>query len=75
MTTNADKNLYVQNSELYIYPTLTSDEIGTSAIFNNGNYTLSVRITSHLHSTSPDVTHIGMYDKEHDSVYRPFKWR
>lgn len=49
MTTDSDKNLYVKNGQLYMYPTLTSDEIGTSAIFNNGNYTLKVCITSHLH--------------------------
>jgi len=40
MTTTFDKNLFAQNGQLYIYPTLTSDEIGTDAIFNGGSYKL-----------------------------------
>lgn len=57
MTTTFDKNLFVQNGQLYIQPTLTSDEIGKDAIFNGGNYTLSVRISppSSL-SSLPDST-------------------
>lgn len=43
MTTTFDKNLFVQNGQLYISPTLTSDEIGTDAIFNGANYSLNVR--------------------------------
>ena len=42
MTTTFDKNLFVQNGQLYIHPTLTSDEIGNDAIFNGGSYSLSV---------------------------------
>ena len=44
MTTSADKNLFVQNGQLYITPTLTSDEIGNDAIFDGGSYSLGVRI-------------------------------
>lgn len=40
MTTNLDENLYIKNGQLYIMPTLTSDEIGTSAIFDGSTYTL-----------------------------------
>jgi hypothetical protein len=43
MTTTLDKNIFVQNGQLYISPTLTSDEIGNDAIFNGGTYTLDVR--------------------------------
>lgn len=43
MTTTFDKNLFVQNGQLYISPTLTSDEIGNDAIFNGGSYNLDVR--------------------------------
>jgi hypothetical protein len=43
MTTSFDKNLFVQNGQLYIYPTLTSEEIGNDAIFNDGSYKLDVR--------------------------------
>lgn len=61
MTTSSDKNLFVQNGQLYIHPTLTSDEIGTDAIFNDGSYKLDVRIQPlspsfvviELHLTSP----------------------
>jgi hypothetical protein len=42
MTTASDKNLFVQNGQLYIHPTLTSDEIGSDAIFNGGSYELGV---------------------------------
>jgi len=40
MTTDSSDNLYVQNGQLYILPTLTSDEIGTQAIFDGGKYVL-----------------------------------
>jgi hypothetical protein len=43
MTTTFDKNLFVQNGQLYISPTLTSDEIGNDAIFNGGSYKLDAR--------------------------------
>jgi hypothetical protein len=39
MTTDFDNNSYVQNGNLYIMPTLTSDAIGSEAIFT-GNYTV-----------------------------------
>jgi len=44
MTTASEKNLFVQNGQLYIHPTLTSEEIGNDAIFNDGRYELNVRI-------------------------------
>ncbi|KAI0070922.1 concanavalin A-like lectin/glucanase, partial [Panus rudis PR-1116 ss-1] len=40
MTTNKPENLKLQNGQLYLIPTLTSDEIGKDAITNKGNYTL-----------------------------------
>jgi beta-glucanase (GH16 family) len=40
MTTNKDNNLFVRNGQLYIVPTLTSDEIGRDAIFDGYTYTL-----------------------------------
>ncbi|KAF8737453.1 hypothetical protein AX14_012841 [Amanita brunnescens Koide BX004] len=38
MTTNSPTNLYLQNSQLYIYPTMTSDTVPN--VLNGGNYTL-----------------------------------
>ena len=46
MTTTFDKNLFVRNGQLYISPTLTSDEIGNDAIFNGGSYKLDVCLHS-----------------------------
>src|ERR1700737_4407941 len=40
MTTTSSSNLYTANSNLYIVPTLTSNEIGVDKIFDGGNYTL-----------------------------------
>ena len=40
MTTALDQNLFVQNGELFIMPTLTSDVVGKSAILDGGKYTL-----------------------------------
>lgn len=40
MTTALDTNSYVQNGNLYIMPTLTSDVIGYDRVLNGGNYTL-----------------------------------
>lgn len=40
MTTNSQDNLYIHNNQLYIMPTLTSDEIGKDAVINGGSYTL-----------------------------------
>lgn len=41
MTTAEDENLFIRNGQLYIMPTLTSDEIGTDAIFNGHTYNLT----------------------------------
>ncbi|THU82609.1 concanavalin A-like lectin/glucanase [Dendrothele bispora CBS 962.96] len=38
ITTNSDDNLKVQNGQLYIIPTLTSDSIGTDKIFDGFTY-------------------------------------
>lgn len=56
MTTTFDKNLFVQNGQLYINPTLTSDEIGNDAIFNGGSYKLDgcTNSTSSLCSVNSD---------------------
>ncbi|PIL27287.1 hypothetical protein GSI_10434 [Ganoderma sinense ZZ0214-1] len=40
MTTTSDSNLFVQDGQLYIMPTLTSDVIGRDAIFDGGSYSL-----------------------------------
>lgn len=40
MTTDSSSNLYLSNGQLYIMPTLTSDTIPSSSIFNGGNFTL-----------------------------------
>ncbi|KAI0782755.1 concanavalin A-like lectin/glucanase domain-containing protein [Abortiporus biennis] len=40
MTTNYDKNLQIQNGELYIIPTLTSDEIGGGSVNDGYTYPL-----------------------------------
>lgn len=40
MTTTKDKNLFIQNGQLYLAPTLTSDEIGKDAIFSGYTYPL-----------------------------------
>ncbi|KAH8107555.1 hypothetical protein DFH11DRAFT_1170417 [Phellopilus nigrolimitatus] len=41
MTTDTSENLYIKNGQLYIMPTLTSDEIGAAAIFDGHTYNLS----------------------------------
>lgn len=41
MTTSSSDNLYIKNGQLYIMPTLTSDEIGTDAIFDGTSYNLT----------------------------------
>ncbi|EJD07749.1 uncharacterized protein FOMMEDRAFT_116159 [Fomitiporia mediterranea MF3/22] len=41
MTTDSSDNLYIKNGELYIMPTLTSDEIGASSIFDGYTYNLT----------------------------------
>lgn len=72
MTTTFDKNLFVQNGQLYIQPTLTSDEIGKDAIFNGGNYTLSVRISPRhpfRHYRTPhDTISRGVQTQQHPHV-------
>ncbi|GBE84302.1 glycoside hydrolase family 16 protein [Sparassis crispa] len=40
MTTTDSKNLYVNNGELYIMPTLTSDEIGEGSVLDGYTYPL-----------------------------------
>ena len=41
MTTASDTNLFTRNGQLYIFPTLTSDEIGTDAVLNGRTYNLT----------------------------------
>ncbi|OCB92028.1 hypothetical protein A7U60_g659 [Sanghuangporus baumii] len=41
MTTDSSDNLYIKNGQLYIMPTLTSDEIGESSIFDGYTYNLT----------------------------------
>ena len=40
MATASDSNLFVQDGQLYILPTLTSDVIGRDAILDGGSYSL-----------------------------------
>ncbi|EMD36207.1 glycoside hydrolase family 16 protein [Gelatoporia subvermispora B] len=46
MTTNKDKNLFLQDSELWIVPTLTADEIGNSSVFDGYTYDLGDACTT-----------------------------
>ncbi|KAI0946598.1 hypothetical protein AcW1_010027 [Taiwanofungus camphoratus] len=46
MTTTKSKNLYVSDGQLYIMPTLTSDEIGEGSIFNGYTYDLGGACTT-----------------------------
>ena len=41
MTTDDSKNLYIKNGELYIMPTLTSDDIPASQVLNGGSLNVS----------------------------------
>jgi beta-glucanase (GH16 family) len=41
MTTGSSNNSFIQNSQLYIVPTLTSDVIGRNAIFDGYTYNLT----------------------------------
>ena len=41
MTTESDENLYIKNGQLYIMPTLTSDEIGQDSVLNGYTYNLT----------------------------------
>ncbi|KAI0791239.1 concanavalin A-like lectin/glucanase domain-containing protein [Abortiporus biennis] len=41
MTTNSQNNSFVQDGHLYIVPTLTSDVIGSDAIFNGYTYNIT----------------------------------
>jgi hypothetical protein len=78
MTTSADKNLFVQNGQLYITPTLTSDEIGNDAIFDGGSYSLGVRIpvpppTVPFGVTEPHVTSpLGLHQLNGIRVFHQF---
>lgn len=40
MTTDSSKNLFISNNQLYIMPTLTTDVLSSSQIFDGANYTL-----------------------------------
>ena len=42
MTTASSNNLYIKNGQLYIFPTLTSDEIGTDAVLGNTKTTYNL---------------------------------
>ncbi|KAI0646076.1 concanavalin A-like lectin/glucanase [Trametes meyenii] len=46
MTTDSSDNLFVQDGELYIMPTLTSDKIGRDAILDGGSYDLGDACTT-----------------------------
>ncbi|KAI0087252.1 concanavalin A-like lectin/glucanase domain-containing protein [Irpex rosettiformis] len=46
IATASSENLYIRNNQLYIMPTLTSDETGTDAIFNGGSYDLGDACTA-----------------------------
>jgi len=41
MATSSSKNSYIKDGSLYIVPTLTSDEIGTDAVYNGHTYNLT----------------------------------
>jgi len=41
MTTDSNDNLFLRNSQLYIHPTLTTDDMPNLDIFNGGNFSLS----------------------------------
>jgi beta-glucanase (GH16 family) len=56
MTTTSPNNLYTSNSQLYILPTLTSDAIGTAAIFDKGSYTLDGCTTTSTNKTACTAT-------------------
>ena len=46
MMTASDSNLFVQNGQLYILPTLTSDSIGRDAILDGGSFDLGDACTT-----------------------------
>lgn len=50
MTTTNDKNLFIQNGQLYLAPTLTSDEIGKDSIFRGYTYRLGDKCTASSNS-------------------------
>ena len=41
MTTASSNNSFVEDGKLYIVPTLTSDVIGSNAIFNGYTYNIT----------------------------------
>jgi len=75
MTTASENNLFVQNGQLYIHPTLTSEEIGNDAIFNGGSYKLDVRIYTLLIITGPHMTFPGLYKLNFIRVFHQFGLR
>ena len=50
MTTNSANNSFVQNGQLYIVPTLTSDVIGYSNVMNGFKYNVSGCTSANLSS-------------------------
>lgn len=59
MTTDSDTNSFISNGALYIAPTLTSDVIGTSAIFDGYTYNITgctYNITQSSSYTSDSVS-------------------
>ncbi|KAI9068988.1 glycoside hydrolase family 16 protein [Trametes sanguinea] len=46
MTTDSSDNLYVQDGQLYIMPTLTSDKLGRNAILDGGSFDLGDACTT-----------------------------
>lgn len=56
MATADSKNLFVSNGELYIMPTLTSDEIGASSVLDGYTYPLSGCTTTNAVRISISIT-------------------
>jgi hypothetical protein len=59
MTTASSDNSFLRNGNLYIVPTLTSDEIGVDAIFNNYTYNLTdctYNVTRETYPTSTSAS-------------------
>lgn len=40
MTTDSDANLYLRNSQLYLHPTLTTEDMPDLDLFNGGTFNL-----------------------------------
>lgn len=48
MATNSTNNTFIEDGILYMVPTLTSDSIGTAAIFNNYTYNITGCTTANI---------------------------